>query len=521
MAKRSLKYNTAVLTVTGFLVKAIGFVYRVFIANSIGSEGLGLYQLVTPIYSLLVLVLSAGIQIAVSRFVAEELSKRMDHKGMRITSIAALMTLVIGAVVCGVLILNLDTLVFTFTGDARTKRSLFYMLILLPPIAAGSAYKGYFYGRQEMLPNSAGQIIEQISKLIFVLLMYNSFKGQGLESMCLLAVIAMLVGEYANVLTVYVIFLYSKSKKKNTVSQSKSIWQEIRKISKTAVPISVNRLILSTIGTAESLIIPKRLLLYGYTTQQSLMAFGRLSGMAAPLVFFPSMLPAALATALVPAIAGAFASKQYSLANRQISLSIKLTLTMGLIFTTFFACSSYEIAELIYPGQSVAGILYLLSFTGVFLYLQQTMLGILNGLSRETTILLNTLAGSVVRLVMIWFLMPIWGIDAYLYSVIAGSMIVVVLNFREIIKITGISIDVGEWVLKPLAAALGSAALSMLLKNLPYALNLSGKMAMMASAGITIVVILAVFLLAGIINREDLMRWTGMKNNRIMSIYEF
>lgn len=76
MAKRSLKYNTAILSVTGFIVKVIGFFYRIFIANSIGSEGLGLYQLVTPIYSLLVLVLAAGIQIAVSRFTAEETSKK-------------------------------------------------------------------------------------------------------------------------------------------------------------------------------------------------------------------------------------------------------------------------------------------------------------------------------------------------------------------------------------------------------------------------------------------------------------
>lgn len=521
MARRSLKYNTAVLTVTGFLVKAIGFFYRVFIANTIGSEGLGLYQLVTPIYSLLVLVLSAGMQIAVSRFVAQELSKRMEHKGMRITSIAALMTFIAGAIVCGILLFNIDTLVLTFTGDARTKRSLFYMLILLPPLAAGAAYKGYFYGRQEMLPNSAGQIIEQLSKLIFVVLLYNQFKGRGLESMCLLAVIAMLIGEYANVLTVYIVFLFTRAKKRNMETKRKSMLPEIRKLFKTALPISVNRLILSTIGTAESLIIPRRLLLYGYTTQQSLMAFGRLSGMAAPLVFFPSMLPGALATALVPAIAGACASKQYSVANRQISLSIKLTLIMGLAFTTFFACSSYELAELIYPGQSVGGTLYLLSYTGVFLYLQQTMLGILNGLSRETTILINTLAGSIVRLVMIWFLMPIWGIDAYLYSVIAGSIIVVILNFREIIKITGISIDVGEWILKPTAAALGAAVLSLLLKKVPSVLNISGRLSLLISAGITVVAIAAVFLLAGIVKKEDLMRWTGLKKTRTMNMFEF
>ncbi|MCX7773396.1 MAG: oligosaccharide flippase family protein, partial [Clostridia bacterium] len=313
MARRSLKYNAAVLTVTGFLVKAIGFVYRVFIANSIGSEGLGLYQLVTPIYSLLVLVLSAGVSVAVSRFVAEEISRRMNRQSMKITSISAGIVLAAGIAVCGVLLLNLDFLAAATTGDMRTRNALLWMLVLIPPIAAASAYKGYFYGRQEMLPNAIGQILEQIAKLIFVMTLFDSFKGRGVESMCLLAVIAMLIGECVNVLVVYLWFLVTRNRKSvEPCSQRTETRGLARKVLKTAVPISANRLILSAIGTAESLLIPQRLILFGLTFQESLMAFGRLTGMAAPLVFFPSMLPMALATALVPAIASAVASKQYS-----------------------------------------------------------------------------------------------------------------------------------------------------------------------------------------------------------------
>lgn len=509
MAKRSLKYNAAVLSVTGFLVKVIGFFYRIFIANSIGSEGLGLYQLVTPIYSLLILVLAAGVQTAVSRFVAEDASRNKEYRGFRITNLAAAIVLIAGVLICSVLLFNLDSWVLSLTGDARTRRSLIITLILVPPIAAACAYKGYFYGREEMMPNSASQVMEQVSKLVFVILLHGSFKGKGVESMCLLAVMAMLFGECVNVLTVFIAFLFRRAKSKSTYMHNTRRWSDIKKICKVAVPISVNRLILSAIGTAESLILPRRLLLYGYSFQQSLSEFGKLSGMAAPLVFFPSMLPGALATALVPAIAGSIAAKRYSVANRQISQSIKLTLTMGLVFTVFFACCSHEIAELIYPGHGVGEILYLLSFTGIFLYLQQTMLGILNGLARETSILINTLAGSVIRLTLIWFLMPIWGIKAYVYSVIAGSILVVVLNFREIIKITGMSIDIGEWLVKPLATALIASIVAIVAKKIPYYLNLPGKMALMSSAGISILVIVLVFFMTGIIKREDIERWAG------------
>jgi len=510
MAKRSLKYNAAVLSVTGFIVKVIGFFYRIFIANSIGSEGLGLYQLVTPIYSLLVLVLAAGVQTAVSRFVAEETSKN-TNKGMRIANVSAGMALAAGMVVCSIMLININTLVFTFTGDERTRRSLIYILVLVPPIAAASAYKGYFYGKEEMVPNSVAQILEQVSKLIFVTVLYGSFRGKGVESMCLLAVLAMLFGEIVNVLAVFIVFLIRKSRTKTSYYQGRRSdrWKTAKKIFQVAAPISVNRLILSVIGTAESLIIPRRLVLYGYTMQESLKALGRLSGMAAPLVFFPSMLPGALATALVPAIASAFASKRYYVANRQISQSIKVTLTMGLVFTSFFACCSREIAEFIYPGQEVGKILYIMSFTGVFLYLQQTMLGILNGLSCEKTMLINTLIGSAVRLVLIWFLMPLYGIEAYVFSVIIGSIAVIVLDFRAVIRITGISIDIREWLAKPVVSALAGSFAAVLLKNMFVFLPAASKLRFVFIAGTSFMTIVLAFFLTGVIKREDIMRWTG------------
>ena len=181
MARHSLKYNAAVLSITGFIVKVIGFFYRIFIANSIGSEGLGLYQLVTPIYALLVLVLSAGISVTVSRFVAEETSEGREYKGVKIVTVAASMALVAGIIVCGILLFNLD-LILGFTGDARTRSSIYWILLLVPPIASASAFKGYFYGKEEMIPKAIGQISEQVAELATVLALVNSFSSFIIES---------------------------------------------------------------------------------------------------------------------------------------------------------------------------------------------------------------------------------------------------------------------------------------------------------------------------------------------------
>ena len=438
---------------------------------------------------------------------------------------------------------SIFTLVFITTNDARTKDSLFWILILVPPIAAASAYKGYFYGKQEMIPNSIAQIIEQMTKLVFIILMYDLFKGKGADKMCLLAVIALLIGECANILTVYIAFeikregaspfiMQMKNQRKNVSRAGNIIRQRsmgrfdkesntkdekkrlIKQIGKVALPLSVNRLLLSTLGTIENLIIPKRLVLHGLSPQQSLEEFGRLTGMASPLVFFPSMLPMALATALVPAIASAIACRKFNVANRQISQSIRLTLIMGLIFTAFFTSCAHELAELVYPGKNVGAILRLYSITGVFIYLQQTMLGILNGLSKERAMLTNTLAGSLVRLLGVWLMIPVLGVNAYVYAVIAGSGVTIVLNFITITKLTGISIDIGSWVVRPLSAALIGIAISLLLKPLMVFTGVDIRISYLMVVAMSIFTIVAIYLIMGIIKREDIERWFLRRGKR-------
>ncbi|NLB77783.1 MAG: hypothetical protein GX796_02745 [Clostridiaceae bacterium] len=102
--------------------------------------------------------------------------------------------------------------------------------------------------------------------------------------------------------------------------------------------------------------------------------------------------------------------------------------------------------------------------------------------------------------------------SAYIYAVISGSIIVITLNFRTISKLTGISIDVGEWIVKPLSAALIGSIMAKLLKKIPAVIGMTQRLSLVMAVCITILSIIIVFLLMGIIKGEDLKRWSG-KNN--------
>jgi len=505
MKKKSLKQNTLILTITGFIVKSIGFIYRIYIANSIGAEGMGLYQLVLPIYNLVLLGLTAGVGIAISRLVAEESVKGNDKGSKRIAFVAGSAIFVAAVLIVLLLMINIDFVVNVLVGDIRTKTSLMYLLPAIPFIAAITSIKGYFYGKQEVMPNALSQITEQIVKLFVIIAIADIFSYGDLERKCLFATIGLVSGELANVLVVYIAFIFKRKPQNKAINTSVMKKRDIgRSILKISMPITANRLILSLLGTVEFILIPQRLALYGLTNAESLSEYGKLTGMAAPVVYFPSMLTGALATALVPAIAEAVAMKRVTVANRQISRSIRLTLVFGFLFTSLFVSFSTDIANLIYPGQNVGSMLFLLSFTGAFFYVQQTLFGVLNGLGKETVTLKHSMITSIMRLGFVWFAIPYFGMYGYIAALFFTNIIGSILNLRTVIKTTGMSLEIGDWLIKPLIAALSGAIVAPVIKTLISSIVHPQALIVVMSASLVGCIMALILILMGVFEIKDL-----------------
>ncbi|HHY65313.1 MAG TPA: hypothetical protein GX501_09720, partial [Clostridiaceae bacterium] len=125
----------------------------------------------------------------------------------------------------------------------------------------------------------------------------------------------------------------------------------------------------------------------------------------------------------------------------------------------------------------------------------------------ESAILVNTMTGSIIRIAAIWFLMPIMGVDAYIYAIIAGSIITIAFNFREISKLTGISIDAGQWLLKPLSASLAGVFFVFAFRNFLLNWDLPLKLLRLLTVVTAFLILAAIYLVTGIIKKDDLKRW--------------
>jgi len=228
--------------------------------------------------------------------------------------------------------------------------------------------------------------------------------------------------------------------------------------------------------------------------------------MAAPVITYPSMLTGALATALVPAIAEGVAMRKMNGANRQISRSIRVTLVLGFFFTSLFACFGSEISDLIYPGQDVGRMMLMVSFTGAFFYLQQTLIGILNGLGKETVTLKHSMITSVLRLGFVWFGIPYFGLMAYIAALVFSNLIGTILNLRTTVKTTGMAIEIGDWLIKPLVAAMSGAIAAPVVKNLISLVVNSKISGLLLSAGMTGGIMVAMLILLGVFELKDILQ---------------
>lgn len=517
MAKKTFITGAIILMAAGFISRIIGFVYRIYLSNLIGAEGMGLYQLIVPVYTLIILTLTSGVSIAVSKMIAEEAAKGHYINIRRISKIGLILVLMISAALSLFLYVNIEFIVNNILNDRRTYFSVLIMIPCIPFIAAVSAYKGYFYGIQEVTPTAVSQIIEQLVKIGIVMVLASQFLKAGLEYACALATVSMAFGEMSNLIVLAVYYRYKKYSHITPRSREGLIRkrQLFKSIFTSAVPISVNRFIISVMAAVEVILIPQRLLAGGLNYIQCMEEYGKLMGMAMPLILFPALVTTSLSTTLVPAISESISLRNFSRVNYRISKSIQITMVIGFIFMALFACYPDKISEVIYPRQNVGSTLFILSFTCIFVYLQQILTGIMNGLGKQGLLLANSIVGSVMRILCVYFLIPIYGIPAYIVGMVVSSLIVCILNFMTIIKHTGMMLDLRRWVVLPMAVAIVLFMTNNYIYSFFNFMHLSPPVQIIFAVAAYIVIALFLMALVGVIDWREILQLMGFKNKTI------
>ncbi|MDR2939099.1 MAG: polysaccharide biosynthesis protein [Clostridiales bacterium] len=502
MKRKGIVFSALILTLAGVITRLLGFVYRIYMSNIIGAEGIGLYQLITPLYSLAWSISCSGFTTTISKYTAQERAKKEYGNMGLILKQCVIITSGIGFILSLVFYFFTDLIAINVLHEPRTILALKILSLCFPFMAAGSSIRGYFFGLQESTVPAISQVVEQCVRMAVVFSLAGLFMPLGLEYACAAAIIGIAVGEVISF--IYVFVAYKKFKTKNTLTKkpSYSPSKSLNLILLMAFPLTLNRVTSSLLSTVENILIPQRLILYGATAAQSMAQYGQLAGMAMPLVYFPTAFLVALSISLVPAVSEATALKNTTHIKSTIKKILLSTMVLGFGAAALFSVFSKVLGLLIYK-QDIGDMLFFLGVMCPFLYLQVVLSGILNGLGQQAFIFRNSLVSSAINIGFIYFLTPFYGVYAFILGWFVSLIFVTLLELLKIKSTLGLDLDLFKWFILPAICSLASG-LSVNLVYIDIISIFGGLTGFIISALILALSYLALILLTGCIELKDL-----------------
>ncbi len=509
MSRKTIIAGTLILTAANLITKCMGFLYRVFMSNAIGAEGMGLYQLILPIYSLAWSITSAGFTTTISRLTAQENIRGQSGNIGRVVKQAVTLSLLLSLLVGGGLFFFAEETAQLFLKDSRAALSLRLLSLAVPFMAAGSCFRGFFLGMQETVVPAVSQVLEQAVRIAAIFLLAGIFVPLGLAYACCAAVCGILLGEMLSCAFTIANYVHYKRVHKMVRRPTISTSGVLSMILAMAVPLSASRIAASLLSALENVLIPRQLQLYGQDTAQALSTYGELTGMAMPLILLPSACLMAASVSLVPEISEACAVKQDQRVSRTVSATMLFTFIIGIGSAALFAVFPQEICYIVYSRAGLGKILFPLAFLCPFLYAQTTLHGLLNGLGEQFFLFWNNLAASIITIGAIWFFMPVYGVSAFLFGWFCSLCFTVGSSLLRLHRRTGVVPSFFNCFLKPLLAG---AASGLLVKYLIRVSEPSKALFLLSLVGMGVLYLFFLFLL-GCLSRKEL-QFLFSKNGR-------
>ncbi len=383
--------GTLLLTSTGFICRILGFFYRIFMSRTIGAEGLGIYNMVHPIFSICFAVCAGSIQTALSQYVAAN-----QTRGRAVFRTGLVIAMGMSFLLAWVIYGNAGFLAEKLLLEPRCAPYLPVMAVSVPFAALHACINGYYYGMQKARVPAFSQVAEQVIRMGAVFLIASIWLESGRQITVSLAVYGHLIGEMASaVFTVFCLGFFPPCKdgdSRRAPAIPLSFGATAAPLMALALPLMGNRLILNVLGSAEAIWIPNKLMSSGLTNSEALSVYGVLTSMALPFILFPSAITNSMAVLLLPTVAEAQADGN------------EARISMG---------------------------------------------SILNGLGRTSSTFFQNVFAMVIRLAFVLFAIPRYGILGYLWGMLVSELALALMSFLAVKRLVPFCWDTVNMIVKP------------------------------------------------------------------------
>ncbi len=427
MKKETFIKSTIILMIGGFITKLLGMIIKIVMSRLMGSEGIGLYMLVLPTFSLFIGLGQFGLPIALSKMVAED---RKNNKklfsSLLTTSLAINIFLII------FLILFTPILANKLLQEERSYLPILAMAVVIPLTSTSSIVRSYFFGKQRMFPHVFSNCLEDIVRLILMFILIPLFLPKGLEITVTVVILSNVISELTSILVLFFFLPKNTSYRLEEFHIKKSYIKDALDIS---IPTTLSRLIGSIGYFLEPIILTTALKYSGYSSNFILNQYGILQGYVLPLVLLPSFFTLAISQALLPVIAKAISNKEIVYTKNKIRQAIILSLFIGIPATILFVTMPSFFLQVMYHTNQGSLYLKVLAPICLFQYIQAPLAFSLDAMGRSKDNLKATIFGTIIRTItlLLFSLLKI-GLWGYIISTSIHVIFVTIYNYYQVKK---------------------------------------------------------------------------------------
>lgn len=505
--------NAAILTITSLLLRSAGMIFRIYTSGVIGAEGMGVYQLILSVYVLASTFATAGISTAVTRLVTDALAQNQYGHVKRVMLRSVGLSVGIGVISAIILYSGADRIGTLLLNDARTVPAIRILGLGLPFMGVTACLRGYFLARRRTGDSSLGQLLEQAIRMLLIWYLLTRLHEQNITRACAAILIGDVTAEGAACLFLWLRYR-SDRRSQPVASRDEPSVPLMRPLLQIAIPITAGRYLSTALRTIENILVPSRLTMHCGSREQSLSSFGALKGMALPLLFFPSSFLGAFSMLLIPEISEANTLGHTLRVQSAVRRTLRLTLLSSFLIGGIFIVYADTLGIKLYQSHEVSLYVKVLAPLTPIMYTESVVDGILKGLGQQVSSLKYSMLDSATRIVMIWLIVPQFGMPGFLFVMLVSNLLTCFLNIHRLLTVTSVRFEWGQWVILPLISVGVASVLSAALVSLT---SLNGFAALCVGGIVTTAVYLPLLLALKCLKTDDLPLHTKQHGNTPLS----
>jgi stage V sporulation protein B len=385
--------STFILIVGGFFTKIIGMVIKIVMTRLLGTGGIGMYMLVTPTFMLLISLASLGLPVAISKLVAEN---KRNNKNL--VFLCFPITLFINVLIMFFLFFFSRFISVNLLHEPKIRFGIMCIGFVLPFISISSVLRGYFFGKQKMVPHVVSNVVEDLVRLIVIVLGVPYFLNKGIEYAIAFIVLSNIISELTSIFVLFFFLPKSFKIKKSDLVINR---QNIRDVLGISLPTTGSRLIGNIGYFFEPIIMTFFLLRSGYSNSFIVNEYGIINGYVMPLVLLPSFFTLAISQAIIPVISYNYSHNNIFLTKKKIKQGIFFSLLIGIPCTLIFLFIPSLPLKFIYNTSLGISYIRAMSIVCLFHYIQSPISSSLQAMGCARDSMMGTLFGMIIRCIVL------------------------------------------------------------------------------------------------------------------------